>query len=141
MINTVMQLKALVRNLSGGDSTKAQTIIRSYATEPFLERLSLSDYRDKVILKGGTLIVSMIGLDSRSTMDIDTSIENLPLTVDEITKIVEDVSVVEIDDGMTFEIKQVSTIMDEMEYPDCTSLAYCEVRPNEDTAQDRFFDR
>ena len=39
--------------------------------ERFLERISLSSYRDKFILKGGMLVAAMVGLDARSTMDLD----------------------------------------------------------------------
>jgi|GEM_PF-76569 len=87
------------------------------AMERFLERLSLSDYRNSIILKGGALVASMIGLDSRSTMDIDTSIKGHPLTEDEIRRIVQEIAAVPIEDDTTFEIRKVSTIMDEMEYP------------------------
>jgi len=89
MIHTSKQLKALVRNMSNGDSTKAQTIIRNYVMERFLERQSLSSYRDNFILKGGTLVSAMAGLDNRSTMDVDASIKNLPLSVESARRIVE----------------------------------------------------
>lgn len=87
MIHTSRQLKALVRNISGGDNTIAQIIIRNYVMERFLERLSLSQYRNNRILKGGTLISAMVGLDNRSTMDIDTTIKNLLLSVESARKI------------------------------------------------------
>ena len=51
MIHTARQLKALVRNLSGGDSTKAQILIRTYVMERFLERLSYSKNRNHLIVK------------------------------------------------------------------------------------------
>jgi hypothetical protein len=87
MIHTSRQLKALVRNLSKGDSTKAQIIIRNYVMERFLERLSVSPYVGNLILKGGVLVSAMVGLDNRSTMDIDTSIKNLPLSEESVSKI------------------------------------------------------
>jgi len=91
MIRTSRQLKALVRNLSKGDSTKAQRIIRNYVMERFLERLSISPYRSSLILKGGVLVSAMVGLDNRSTIDIDTSIKNLPLSEESVRKIVEEI--------------------------------------------------
>jgi len=60
MIHTSRQLKALVRNMSKSDSTKAQIIIRNYVMERFLERLSLSNYRNNLILKGGALVSAMV---------------------------------------------------------------------------------
>lgn len=116
IIHTSRQLKALVRNMSGRDSAKAQIIIRNYVMERFLERLSLSPYRNDLILKGGTLISAMVGLDNRSTMDIDATIKNLPLSAENARKIVDEIIAVEIEDGMTFEIKSVTTIMDETDY-------------------------
>jgi hypothetical protein len=79
MITTAQQLKALVRNLSKGDSVKAQMFMRSYAVERFLERLSLSPYRESFILKGGTLVASLVGFESRTTIDIDATVKSLCL--------------------------------------------------------------
>jgi len=117
MIHTSRQLKALVRNMSKGDSTKAQIIIRNYIMERFLERLSLSPYRDNLILKGGTLIAAMVGLDNRSTMDVDTTIKNLPLTVESVKTIIQEIVAIQIDDGMFFEIKSIAPIMEDSDYP------------------------
>ena len=117
MIRTSRQLKALVRNLSKGDSTKAQIIIRNYIMERFFERLSISPYRDNLILKGGALIAAMVGLNNRSTLDIDATIKNLPLSEESVVQIVEDITGIQIGDGVAFEIKIVSRIMDEAEYP------------------------
>ena len=117
MIHTAMQLKALVRNISKGDSAKAQVIIRYYVMERFLERLSLSQYKNNFILKGGVLVAAMIGLDNRSTMDVDSTLKNLPLNEETVRKVIENITTVPIDDGMAFEIKNVAPIMDETDYP------------------------
>lgn len=117
MIHTSRQLKALVRNLSKGNSAKAQIIIRNYVTERFLERLSLSRYRNNLILKGGTLVAAMVGLDNRSTMDVDTTVKGVDLSAESVRKIIREITAVEIDDGMTFEIKSIEPIMDEADYP------------------------
>ena len=84
MIHTSTQLKALVRNKSHGDNAKAMTLIRNFVMERFLERLSLSRYSGNLILKGGLLIASMVGLDNRATMDIDTTIRNYNLSADDV---------------------------------------------------------
>ena len=117
MIRTSRQLKALVRNISKGDSAKAQIIIRNYVMERFLERLSLSNYRDKLILKGGALVSAIVGLDNRSTMDVDATVKNMPLSEESARKAIEDITGIKIDDGMVFEIKSVEPIMDEADYP------------------------
>lgn len=117
MIHTSRQLKALVRNLTKGDSVKAQIILRNYVMERFLERVSLSRYRNNLILKGGTLVTAMVGLDNRSTLDIDVTLKDLPLAMDNARKIVDEIISIQIADGMVFNIDNVITIMDEADYP------------------------
>ena len=80
MIRTATQLKAKIRNLSAGDSRKAQTLIRNYIMERFLERIARSPYRNNLILKGGMLVSAIVGLDTRTTMDIDTTVKFLKLS-------------------------------------------------------------
>jgi hypothetical protein len=70
MIKTSKQLKDKVRNMSGSDSTKAQTYIRNFIMERFLERIAVSPYRNHFVLKGGMLVAAVIGMDMRATMDI-----------------------------------------------------------------------
>ncbi len=60
MIKTARQLKGLIRNLSKEKSADAQILMRNYMMERFLERISLSEYRDKFILKGGMLVAAII---------------------------------------------------------------------------------
>lgn len=86
MIHTSTQLKALVKNKSHGDNAKAMTLIRNFVMERFLERMSLSKYSSNLILKGGLLIASMVGLDNRATMDIDTTIRNYDLSPEDAEK-------------------------------------------------------
>ena len=74
MIKTATQLKAKIKHLSYGDSTKAQALMRSFLMERFLERLSCSPYHNNFILKGGVLVAAIVGMNSRATMDIDTTI-------------------------------------------------------------------
>ena len=75
MINTAKQLKDLIRNLSKKKSADAQILMRNYMMERFLERMSVSQYQDNFILKGGMLVAVMVGLDARATMDIDATIK------------------------------------------------------------------
>lgn len=69
MIHTAKQLKDKVKNMSGGNGEVAQALIRTYFMERFLERVSVSEYRNNFILKGGMLVASIVGVDKRATMD------------------------------------------------------------------------
>lgn len=117
MIRTSRQLKALVRNKSHGDNARATTLIRNFVMERFLERISLSKYSDKLILKGGMLIASIVGIDNRTTMDMDTTIRNYNLSTDDAKKMIMDIIAVPVDDGIQFVLKNVGSIMEETEYP------------------------
>lgn len=117
MIKTSNQLKAKVRNLSGGETQRTQTLIRTFIMERFLERVSISRYRDRFILKGGMLVAAVTGIDMRATMDIDTTIKALPLNAQDAQQIVEEIAAVQIEDGVSFRITKISDIMEEHEYP------------------------
>jgi len=84
MSKNAMSLKAQIRNLAKKKNIKAQVLLQNYMFERFLERLSLSDYKDKFILKGGMLVAAIVGMDARSTMDLDATIRGIPLTEESI---------------------------------------------------------
>lgn len=117
MVKTAKQLKDLIRNLSKKKSADAQILMRNYMMERFLERISLSQYQDKFILKGGMLVAAMVGLDARATMDIDATIKGADVNVEAVEGIIMDIISLPMEDGVTFRIKQITEIMDEAEYP------------------------
>lgn len=117
MIKTAKQLKDLIRNLSKEKSADAQLLMRNYMMERFLERISLSEYKDKFILKGGMLVAAMVGLDARSTMDLDAAVKGANVTVMDVENIISAIVSVPLDDGVSFRMKKISEIMDEAEYP------------------------
>ena len=117
MIKTARQLKDLIRNLSKDKSADAQILMRNYMMERFLERISLSEYRDKFILKGGMLVAAMVGLDARSTMDIDATVKGATVGIEDVENMIASIISVLVDDGVGFRVKRISEIMDEAEYP------------------------
>ena len=117
MIKTARQLKDLIRNLSREKSADAQLLMRNYMMERFLERISLSEYCDKFILKGGMLVAAMVGLDARSTMDLDATVKGANVNVEDIENLISAIVSVPLDDGVKFQLKSISEIMDEAEYP------------------------
>lgn len=116
-VKTATQLKAKIRNLSGGDNERAKMLIRNFVMERFLERVSLSKYRNNFILKGGMLVAAVVGLESRATMDIDTTVRALPLTMENARKVIEEIIEIDASDGMSFTITSVSDIMEGHDYP------------------------
>lgn len=117
MIKTARQLKDLVNNLARKNAADAQFLMRNYMMERFLERVSLSRFKEHFILKGGMLVAAMVGLGSRSTMDIDATIQGTTVGLGQVRDIIAEIIAIPIDDGVSFAIKRVSEIMDESEYP------------------------
>lgn len=117
MIHTAKQLKDKVKNMSGGNSEVAQALIRTYFMERFLERVSVSEYRNNFILKGGMLVASIVGVDMRATMDIDTTVKALTLNEKDARAIIERIGELQLEDGITFKIKSVKEIMEDFDYP------------------------
>lgn len=114
---TPEQIKGSIKSVAKQNNADARTLMRIYMMERFLERLAQSEYRDNFIIKGGILVTAMIGVAHRSTMDIDTSMKNLNLSAEDALRVVNQVKDIDLDDGVSFEVKDVSNIMDEMEYP------------------------
>ena len=114
---TPEQIKGRIKSVAKQNNADARTLMRIYMMEHFLERLAQSEYRDNFIIKGGILVTAMIGVVHRSTMDIDTSMKNLNLSAEDALRVVNQVKDIDLDDGVSFDVKDVSNIMDEMEYP------------------------
>lgn len=114
---TPEQVKGRIKNVAKQNDADARTLMRVYMMERFLERIAKSEYKDNFVIKGGILVTSLVGVSLRSTMDIDTSIKNQNLSTENIRKILKEIKDIDIGDGISFEIKNFSNIMDEMEYP------------------------
>lgn len=102
--NKSTSLKARIRNIAKQKNIAAQVVLQNFMFERFLIRLSQSEYKDKFVLKGGMLISAIVGLDTRSTMDLDATIRDLRLSEDALLKAVEEICAVAIDDDVTFKV-------------------------------------
>ena len=116
MIHSSKQLKDLIRNLSKEVGIEAHVLIRKYMMERFLERVSSSKYNGSFILKGGMLVAAFVGVEARATMDIDTTIKGIPVTIVDMERTITEISNIDLNDNVKFRIKKVSEIMDEAEY-------------------------
>ncbi|MDO5096160.1 MAG: nucleotidyl transferase AbiEii/AbiGii toxin family protein [Peptostreptococcaceae bacterium] len=109
-------LKGKIRNIANAKNLRSQEVLQMFFFERFLERLSKSEYKFNFVIKGGLLISSMIGIDNRTTMDMDTTIKGVPLKEDVIRKIVSQIINVEVGDGIEFEMTDIGHIREEDEY-------------------------
>lgn len=116
MALTREQLKGRIKNLAKENNADPRLLMRLYMMERFIERDSVSKYKDNFIIKGGILVTSLVGISLRSTLDIDSTIKNQSISEYDAKKMIDDICKIDIGDGISFEVKDSSTIMDEMEY-------------------------
>lgn len=112
-MSNAMSLKAKIRNIAKQKSIPAQVIMQNYMFERLLVRLAKSGYKDKFILKGGMLVAAIVGLDNRATMDLDTTLKNLPLTSESIRAALTEIAKVPCEDEVVFEISSIAPIRED----------------------------
>ena len=125
MMKSATAVKAKIKNKAGGSSDKSQIMLRIYLMERLLERVSLSKYRDNFVLKGGLLVSSLVGVDMRSTMDVDTTVKSFPLNKSLAQKILEEIMAIGLEDGVCFHITKVQDIMEGHEYEGLRFMIDC----------------
>ncbi|MBE5886144.1 MAG: nucleotidyl transferase AbiEii/AbiGii toxin family protein [Lachnospiraceae bacterium] len=110
MTSKAMSLKGRIKNYAKSNNIAAQVVLQNYMFECFLTRLSASEYSEKFVVKGGLLIAAIVGLDTRSTMDLDTTIRNLPLTEEKIAEAVNTICKIDMRDDVAFVVKSIEPI-------------------------------
>lgn len=115
-MSKAMQFKARMKNLALKHHVSAQAVLQNFMLERLLERISLSQYKDKLVLKGGMLIASLIGIDSRTTMDMDATILGFPLSGESLHSALSDICAIQLDDDTTFTLDAIEPIRDDDEY-------------------------
>lgn len=116
MNSNAMSLKSKINNYAKANNLSAQVVLQNFMFERFLARLSVSDYKDKFVIKGGMLISALVGLDTRSTMDLDTTIRYLSLSKDTIATATEEIFNINLEDGVKFTIISIKPIREDDEY-------------------------
>ena len=116
MIKNRDSLKAKASNLSKKTNIPNKYLIQNLMFEALLKRISKSKYKDKFIIKGGLLLSSIFGVNLRSTMDLDTTIKGLPLDRDTITKVINEIISIDVEDNVRLEIENIKDIREEELY-------------------------
>ena len=123
-MKTSEQIKGAIRNISKKTGVNPNSLLQMCLFEGILEKLSKSKYGENFILKGGLLISSLIGVDMRSTMDMDTTIKGIPLNEVSITKILNEILAIEIDADIEYKLIKLTQIRQEDVYEDfCASIS------------------
>lgn len=115
-MSKAMQLKAKIKNLALKNHVPAQAVLQNFMLERLLERISLSKYKDMVILKGGMLIASMVGINSRTTMDMDATLRGYPLTEKAIQEALSEICAIPLGDEVSLELDHITPIREDDDY-------------------------
>ena len=116
MMKTPEQLKGAIRNLAKKKGIHAQEVLQIFMFERIIERLSVSLYKDRFILKGGLLISAILGVAERTTMDMDTTVKGLPMDEQSIRKAISEILDQTVDDGIEFQLLDLTPIREDDEY-------------------------
>ena len=111
-----IQLKDKLRNLSRKKNVDFNTLLRLYMYDRFIERLSISKYKDNFILKGGFYLSTLFGIESRNTMDIDTAFNNAQFNEETIVKMINEIVSIDLKDNAKLSYINIFPIRDEEEY-------------------------
>ena len=111
-----MQLKDKIKNLALKNHVPAQAVLQNFMLERLLERISLSKYKDMLILKGGMLIASMVGINNRTTMDMDATLRGYPLSEETIREVFLEICAMHLDDDITLVLDHIVPIREDDEY-------------------------
>jgi predicted nucleotidyltransferase component of viral defense system len=111
-----MQLKDKIKNLALKNHVPAQAVLQNFMLERLLERISLSKYKDMLILKGGMLIASMVGINNRTTMDMDATLRGYPLSEETIREAFLEICAMHLDDDITLVLDHIVPIREDDEY-------------------------
>ena len=110
------KLKNIIYKKAHGNSDISQKFYQLFYFERILERISISNYRGQIILKGGLLLTSIIGNDERTTKDMDATLKGISLTKTNVEKAFNEILHIDIDDGVSFQIISIKDIRLEDEY-------------------------
>lgn len=105
-----MRFKARMNKLSKECGLRPQSVIQNYMFERFLQRLSESSYRENFVIKGGVLISAMVGIRARSTMDVDTTLVDMPLTFKSMRKAFESICAIDVGDDVSLTVLTIDRI-------------------------------
>lgn len=116
MIKNAKSLMDRANNLAQRCDITTNEILQNYMFERVLARLSKSKYKNNFILKGGLLLSSIMGIDTRTTMDMDTCIKGINLDDTQLYEVLNEILSIDVNDNIKFYIKNSKPIREDDDY-------------------------
>ena len=115
MFSNANSFKAKIKNMAKDRGIHAQQLQQNFLIEQVLKLIAKSSYKDSFIVKGGYLIGQLIGLDKRTTMDLDVTLKGTTLSQENLISIFEEI-LSDSDDVFSFEVDKLEPIRQDDEY-------------------------
>ena len=115
-MSKAMQLKDKIKNPALKNHVPSQAVLQNFMLERLLERISLSQFKEKIVLKGGMLIASMVGTNHRTTMDMDATLRGYTLSEVTIRGAFSEICAIPLDDEVTLVLDHILPIREDDEY-------------------------
>ena len=108
---------ARLKNKAKETGRPFQLHLQLFCQEEFLRRLAASKYAQNLVLKGGLFIYTLTNFESRATVDVDFLLRQLPGTVEDVKKIVDEIIAVDCgNDFITFTSRGFEMISPQRKY-------------------------
>ena len=115
MVNSI-DIKEKAKIIEKNHNLNHYEILQRYMFERILERISVSEYRDNFILKGGLLLSAMFGIDNRTTKDMDTTITGIDVSKEKMVSVLNQILSINLNDGVKFDVVDITDIREEDVY-------------------------
>lgn len=112
----IIDIKRKAKEIENKYELNYYEILQRYMFERILERISVSNYHDNFILKGGLLLSAMFGIDNRITKDMDTTITGIDISKEKMLKVLNEILSIDLKDGVLFDVVDITDIREEDEY-------------------------
>ena len=120
------KLTLLCHKISKQTGLTFNSVMTYYFLEMILKKLSQSSYSRNYILKGGFLLSNVIGVESRSTVDIDFLFQNITLSFENVEKQLKDILAIPIE-GINFTIQSIVSIKESDLYSGYRASILCQL--------------
>ena len=120
------KLTALCHKISKQTGLTFNSVMTYYFLEIILKKLSQSSYADHYIFKGGFLLSNVIGVESRSTVDIDFLFHKQTLSEENVQQQLEEI-LTESKDDIQFSIQSISSIKESDNYGGYRATILCQL--------------
>lgn len=112
----IEQLKSRIKESAIKSNMTVQAVWDKYLFDRFLVRLSLNKHKDEFVLKGGYLLENVVGIEQRTTLDLDFSYKLNDINLEVLNKKIQSIIETPANDDVIMSIKDIIPIAKQEKY-------------------------